>query len=187
VSQESDAKGLVAAGLERWGRLDILVNNAARTHLIPHVDLDSVTDEVWQEILGVNLLGTWYTTRAAVQPLQESDDGCVINVTSIAGLSQTGSSIPYAVSKAAVNHLTRLLANVLAPKIRVNAVAPGLVDTPWTKDWHGPRENWKRVTPLQRTGQPDEIAHACLFLAEAHNLTGQIIVSDSGMTLRPPS
>ncbi|HYL71357.1 MAG TPA: SDR family oxidoreductase, partial [Candidatus Dormibacteraeota bacterium] len=145
------------------------------------------TDEVWDRILKTNLMGTWYMTRAAVEALRRDGGGCVIDTTSVAGVSQTGSSIPYAVSKAAINHLTRLLANVLGPDVRVNAVAPGLVDTPWTSAWETVRENWKRITPLQRSGTPADIAQVCVFLAEASYVTGQVIVADAGMTLRSPS
>ncbi|MDQ1395243.1 MAG: ketoreductase, partial [Acidimicrobiaceae bacterium] len=132
VSDEAQARSLVDAAVERWGRLDILVNNAGTTTVIPHEDLDAVTDDVWHRILDVNVLGTWYVSRAAVGALRRDGGGTIINMTSLAGVRPTGSSIPYAVSKAALNHLTLLLANVLGPDIRVNAVAPGLVDTPWT-------------------------------------------------------
>ena len=135
VADEAQCKRLVGAALERHGRLDILVNNAGTTAVIPHADLDAVTDEVFRRILDTNLLGTWYLSRAALPHLKQSPaGGVVVNVTSIAGIRAMGSSIPYAVSKAAINHLTRLLAKVSGP-VRINAVAPGLVQTPWTKDW----------------------------------------------------
>lgn len=111
---------------ERHGHLDVLVNNAGTTQVIPHADLDAATPEVWRRILDVNLIGTWQVTVAAVPLLRASDDGQVINVSSIAGQRATGSSIPYACSKAPVDHLTRLLADTLGPDIRVNAISPGL-------------------------------------------------------------
>ena len=123
---------LVAGAIERHERLDILVNNAGVTEVIAHHDLEAVTDEVWNRILKVNVVGTWNVTRAAVPHLRAGGDGIVVNVTSLAGVRPVGSSIPYAVSKAALNHLALLLANTLGPEIRVNAVAPGLIDTPWT-------------------------------------------------------
>src|ERR1700722_4392421 len=135
VADEDACRALVAAAVDQFGRLDILVNNAATTQVIPHADLDAATDEVWREIFEVNVLGTWHMTRAAVPALRASGAGSVLNVSSIAGTRPTGSSIPYAVSKAGLNHLTLLLAKVLGPQIRVNAVAPGLVDTPWTASW----------------------------------------------------
>ena len=184
VSDESQARALVAATLEHFGRIDVLVNNAGTTQVIPHGDLDAATDEVWDRILRVNLMGTWYMTRAALEGLRRSAAGCVINMTSVAGVAPVGSSIPYAVSKAALNHLTRLLANTLGPEVRVNAVAPGLIDTPWTEDWVGPREHWRATVPLGRSGTPEDIAGACLYLADATFVTGQVIVADAGMTLR---
>ncbi len=154
VSDAEQATRLVETTIAEFGRLDIVVNNAGTTKVIPHRDLDGATNQVRQELLSVNLLGTWNVTRAAVPHLRESGDGVVINISSIAGVRPTGSSIPYAVSKAGVNHLTLLLANVLGPEIRVNAVAPGLVDTPWTADWHDVRKYVHSTTPLKRSGIP---------------------------------
>ncbi|HEV1997326.1 MAG TPA: SDR family oxidoreductase, partial [Candidatus Dormibacteraeota bacterium] len=184
VSDDGAARAMVAATLERYGRLDVLVNNAGTTEVIPHADLDAATDEVWDRILSVNLMGTWHVIRAALASLRRDGGGCVINMTSLAGVAPVGSSIPYAVSKAALNHLTRLLANALGPEVRVNAVAPGLIDTPWTQDWAGPREHWRATAPLGRTGTPEDIAGACLYLADATFVTGQVIVADGGMNLR---
>ena len=184
ISDESQARALVDASLERYGRLDILVNNAGATRVIPHHDLDAVTDDDWQRILGTNIVGTWYVTRAAVDSLRADGGGCVINVTSIAGVRPTGSSIPYAVSKAALNHLTLLLANVLGPEIRVNAVAPGLVDTPWTADWGPVKQTWADRAPLRRTGTPEDVARVCLTVATAEWMTGEVVLVDGGMHLR---
>jgi ketoreductase RED2 len=108
----------------------------------------------------------------------------VVNVTSLAGIRQTGSSIPYAASKAALNHVTRLLANVVGPEVRVNAVAPGLVDTPWTADWDTVREVVRSSAPLQRSGQPDDIADVVLALVRSRYVTGQVVVADGGLGLR---
>ena len=135
VGDPADCTRLVDEAVGAFGRLDLLVNNAGTTTVIPHRDLDAVTDEVFERILRVNLLGAWHVTRAALPHLAATGDGIVVNVTSVAGVRPTGSSIPYAVSKAALNHLTLLLANVVGPEVRVNAVAPGLVATPWTADW----------------------------------------------------
>jgi ketoreductase RED2 len=177
----------VDAAREKWGRLDILVNNAGTTTVIPHSDLDAATDEVWDRILRTNVMGTWYMSRAAVEALRADGGGSIINMTSLAGVRPTGSSIPYAVSKAALNHMTLLLANVLGPQVRVNAVAPGLVDTPWTESWDAIRDGWKRVTPMARSATPEDIADVCMMLAKSTFLTGQVIVADAGITLRMPS
>jgi ketoreductase RED2 len=178
------AAGLVGQAISTYGRLDILVNNAGTTQLIPHADLDAATDEVWDKILSTNLMGTWHMTRSSVPALKASGAGSVINVTSVAGLRQAGSSIPYAVSKAGINHLTRLLANVLGPEIRVNAVAPGLVDTPWTADWAAARERVTAQAPLKRPARPEDVAEAIMGLVLAGFVTGQVVTVDGGMSLR---
>jgi ketoreductase RED2 len=182
VAVEADCTRLVAAALERYGRLDILINNAGTTALIPHADLDAVTDEIFHRILDTNLLGTWYLTRAAMPHLRQSPAGVVINVTSIAGVRPTGSSIPYAVSKAAINHLTRLLARVCGP-VRINAVAPGLVRTPWTKDWGGLHEAVAQQAPLGRSATPEDIAETILGVVLSRYMTGEIVLVDGGLAL----
>jgi len=173
---------LVAAALDRWGRLDTLVNNAGTTALIPHQDLEAASVDVWRRIFEVNVFGTWAMSVAAMPALRESR-GSIVNITSIAGVRPTGSSIPYAASKAALNHLTVLLAKVVGPDVRVNAVAPGLVDTPWTKDWDFAREVIRQVAPLKRSGQPDDVAEVVLALTRAAYVTGQVVCVDGGTTI----
>jgi ketoreductase RED2 len=182
ISDESQCLGLVEATLERWGRLDILVNNAGATSVIPHADLDAVTDEIFRRILDVNVLGTWYLTRAALPHLKASPAGAVVNVTSIAGVRELGSSIPYAVSKAALNHLTRLLAKVSGP-VRINAVAPGLVATPWTADWEAQHAAVGQIAPLRRSASAEDIADAILGVLKSRYMTGEVVVVDGGVTL----
>ena len=184
VSDPAQARALVEQAVARWGRLDVLVNNAGTTVRIPHEDIDAVTPEVWQRILGVNVVGTWLVTQAAVPALRESGNGCIVNVTSLAGVRAGGSSIPYAASKAALNHLTVLLANTLGPQIRVNAVAPGLIDTPWTAAWDDIREFVRAMAPLRRSGQPDDVAAACVGVVKADYVSGQVLVCDGGLHLR---
>ena len=182
VAVEADARRLVATALERHGRLDVLVNNAGTTTVIPHQDLDAATLEVWRRIFEVNVFGTWSVTVAAMPALREAR-GSVVNVSSIAGLRAQGSSIPYASSKAALNHLTVLLAKVVGPEVRVNAVAPGLIDTPWTKDWDQIRTAVGAIAPLRRSGQPEDVAEVVLALAAARYLTGQVVAVDGGLTV----
>jgi ketoreductase RED2 len=173
---------LVAAALERWGRLDTLVNNAGTTAVIPHHDLQAASIDVWRRIFEVNVFGTWAVSVAAVPALREAH-GSIVNVASVAGVRPTGSSVPYAASKAALNHMTVLLAKVVGPEVRVNAVAPGLVDTPWTAEWDVIREIVRQVAPLRRSGQPDDVAEIIVALARAAYVTGQVVVVDGGLSI----
>ena len=124
VADDSSVRAMVEKCRAQLGSLDVLVNNAGTTHFIEHANLEAVTEEVWDDILGVNLKGTFYCCRAALPLLQERS-GCIVNVTSVAGLQGTGSSIPYAASKAAINCMTKSLARAFGPRMRVNAVAQG--------------------------------------------------------------
>jgi ketoreductase RED2 len=184
VSDPEGAKRLVAAAVERYGRLDIVVNNAGTTAVIPHDDLDAATTDIWERILRVNVVGPWNVIQAAVPHLRAAGDGVILNITSLAGVRPVGSSIPYAVSKAALNHMTVLLANVLGPEIRVNAVAPGLIDTPWTADWDEIRDTVRETAPLGRSGTPQDVAEACVGLIGTRYATGQVLVVDGGIALR---
>ncbi len=182
ITAVGQCEALVAAALGRWGRLDTLVNNAGATEVIAHHDLAAADLAVWRRIFEVNVFGTWAMTCAAVPALRQSR-GSVVNVTSIAGLRPTGSSIPYASSKAALNHQTVLLAKALGPEVRVNAVAPGLIDTPWTADWDLVRQAVTEVAPLKRSGRPGDVAPVVVALATGAYVTGQIVAVDGGLTL----
>ncbi|TYB47993.1 SDR family NAD(P)-dependent oxidoreductase [Actinomadura chibensis] len=185
VSAESEAAALIDAAVDRFGRLDLLVNNAGRTRAIPHTDLAGATPEAWREILALNVVGTWQTTVAAMPHLARAK-GSVVNVSSVAGSRPAGSSIPYAVSKAAIEHMTRLLAAAMGPDVRVNAVAPGLVATPWTErsEFFEPiAEKVRQSTPLRRVGTPEDVARAVLDLSEMTYTTGQVLLVDGGAHL----
>ncbi|HET6817216.1 MAG TPA: glucose 1-dehydrogenase [Mycobacteriales bacterium] len=184
VAVIEDAQRLVAETVQRFGRLDVLVNNAGTTVRIPHADLESATPEIFRRLFDVNVVGAWQVIVAAVPHLRDAGAGCIVNVASLAGVRPTGSSVPYAVSKAALNHLTVLLANALGPDIRVNAVAPGLIDTPWTADWDDIRGAVQAIAPLKRSGQPDDVAEVVLTLVRASYVTGQIWAVDGGMSMR---
>jgi len=184
VSVATEARRLVDEAIRRFGRLDVLVNNAGTTAVIPHHDLDAVTAELWERILRTNVIGTWNMVQAAAPHLRATGDGAILNITSLAGVRPAGSSLPYAVSKAALNHLTVLLANVLGPEVRVHAVAPGLIDTPWTADWDAVRAVVREMAPLRRSGSPEDVADACVGLLAARYSTGQVLVVDGGMMLR---
>ena len=184
VADESAARALVEAVLERHGRLDVLVNNAGTTEVIPHHDLAAATPEIWRRLYDVNVIAPFVLVTAAEAALRAAK-GCVINVSSVAGVRPIGSSIPYAASKAAFNHSTRLLAKSLGPDVRVNAVAPGLVDTPWTADWDEIRAMVQAMAPLRRSASPDDVAEAVMGLVRSTYVTGQILVVDGGLGLLP--
>ncbi len=183
VADDDALRALVARCRDELGGLDVLVNNAGTTHFIDHADLDALTDAVWDDIFNVNLKGTFYACRAAM-PLLSARGGNIVNVTSVAGLSGQGSSIPYAASKAALNNLTKSLARAFAPHVRVNAVAPGPVLTRWLADRSEMVARFLQGTPLGRAATPDDIADAVVFLARGTTLmTGQVVVVDGGRTM----
>jgi 3-oxoacyl-[acyl-carrier protein] reductase len=166
------------------GGLDILVNNAATTRFIEHSNLAALTEEVWDQILGVNLKGAYFCCRAAIPAMQERGGGAIVNVTSVAGVLGHGSSIAYAASKAALNAMTKSLARAFAPAIRVNAVAPGPVLTRWLADHMDQVEQQLTLTPMKRAATPDDVADVVAFLATGSSLiTGQIVVLDGGRTM----
>lgn len=183
IAEEGVPQALVEAAIERWGQVDVLVNNAGTTRSIPHHDLDAASLEVWREIFETNVFGTYELTRVAVPHLREVA-GNVINITSLAGLRPTGSSVPYASSKAALNHLTALLANALGPDVRVNAIAPGLVETPWTADWGPLHEAVGAMAPMRRSATPADIVDIALLLATNTYVTGEVIAVDGGLNLK---
>ena len=183
IADEAAVVAMIEEVVALHGGLDVLVNNAGATQVIPHADLEAVTDEVWHRILGVNLLGTWYMSRAAVPHLARSENGSIINVSSIAGSNAVGSCIPYSVSKAGINQLTVLLAAALGPNVRVNAIAPGLVDTPWTAAWDTVRATVRATAPMHRSATPDDVAEACLYLARSSFVTGDVLTVDGGNML----
>jgi ketoreductase RED2 len=184
VADESQCQALIDATVERFGRLDVLVNNAGVTEVIPHHDLDAATVDVFRRIFDVNVFGTWALTRIAMPHLRAGDGGAIVNVTSVAGVRPTGSSIPYAMSKAALNHMTALLGNVVGPEVRVNAVAPGLVRTPWTQGWGPLHDAMTTQAPLGRSSEPNDVADVVLGVAAAEYMTGQVVVVDGGLGLR---
>ncbi len=183
VANDAAVRAMVERTVAELGGLDILVNNAGVTSFIAHGDLEAVRDEDWEKILGVNLRGAFYAVRAAA-PALRAGRGAVVNVSSIAGVYAIGSSIPYCASKAALNNMTVTLARALAPEIRVNAVAPGFIDTRWWSD----RENYEAIkhfateqTALKRVCQPEDVAKVVVDLATSDLITGQVLVVDGGM------
>jgi len=182
ISDREQAGNLIDAVIDRYGRLDVLVNNAGWTTRVDHRDLDALTDEIFKKTFDVNVFGTWWLTKAAIPHLRESDDGNVVTITSIAGLRPVGSSMAYSMAKAALNQMTLLLAKSYGP-IRFNAVAPGLVQTPWTNDWDDLHAATAARNPVPRSATPDDCAEAVLALVRNRYASGEIFVVDGGTTV----
>ncbi len=187
LANDTDRVKLIQEAIGVWGRLDVLVNNAGISRVIPHNDLAAATPDVWQQLHEVNVVAPFRLVAEAQSALREAASrgrpGCVVNVSSHAGVRPKGASIPYAATKAALNHVTRLLALSLAPDIRVNAVAPGLVDTPLTAEWTQAQQLWRERSPMRRAASPADIAQAVSFLVASDYLTGEILLSDGGLNL----
>ncbi|MEQ7050664.1 SDR family NAD(P)-dependent oxidoreductase [Paenibacillaceae sp. P-4] len=183
ISQDDKVRTMVDEVAQAFGTIDVLVNNAGITKHIPMEDLDAATEDVWDELFDVNVKGMFYCARAVAPYMKEKKCGAIVNVGSIAGQTGLGSSLPYAVSKAAVHGLTKSLARALAPNIRVNCVVPGAVATRW---WLGQEERMQHLAPnllLQRISTPEDIAQFICSALEQEAMTGQIITVDSGQTL----
>jgi NAD(P)-dependent dehydrogenase (short-subunit alcohol dehydrogenase family) len=187
LADDIDRVRLVQQAIARWDRLDVLVNNAGISCVIPHADLKAASPAVWHELHEVNVIAPFRLVAEAETALRAAarrgHPACVVNVSSHAGVRPKGASIPYAASKAALNHMTRLLAVSLAPDIRVNAVAPGLVNTPLTADWTAAQNLWRERSPMRRAAEPEDIAQAVAMLVASNYLTGEILLSDGGLNL----
>jgi len=189
VAQDADCRAVAAAAVERWGRIDALVNNAGISVFGPEAEWDALDVEAFQRIYGVNTIGSFQMVRACV-PHLKAVQGCIVNVSSIAGALGIGSSVPYVASKGALNALTLHLARNLAPHIRVNAVCPGLVTSRWFVDAIG-QEGFERLkagveqrAPLGRASTPEDVAEAIVWLVDgARTTTGELLLLDGGMHL----
>jgi NAD(P)-dependent dehydrogenase (short-subunit alcohol dehydrogenase family) len=193
VAEDADCRK-VAAAAARFGRLDALVNNAGVTkHVQNHADLDGLSKEDFLRIFSVNTVGPFQMIRACRSLLEAAERSSVLMTSSIAGVSGGGSSVAYAASKGALNTMTLSLARALGPKIRVNAICPGFIDTRWFPDAFGAetteriRQRIIETTPLKATSKPEDIADAALFLISdaARHITGETLIVDAGMHLGP--
>ncbi len=186
VSNDSAIREMVDQIRQEFGRLDVLVNNAATTSFIEHQELESLTEAMWDRMLAVNLKGAFFMTRAASDLLRDGEGGSVVNVSSVAGITGQGSSIAYCASKAGLNTMTKSLARVLAPQVRVNAVCPGPINSRWIRqgnpDWD--LDEMVSGLPLPKASEPDDIADAVLFFALGTKMaTGQILSIEGGQLL----
>ena len=180
VASDEQVRGMVSKTIEEFGRLDILVNNAGITYFVNQDDLEGLKEEHWDRIMGVNVKGIFHCCRAAASELKKRK-GCIINITSAAGLTGLGSSIAYAASKAAAISVTKSLARVMAPEVRVNGIAPGIVLTRWVEGKEEHVKHYADGTPLGRVARPEDISEvAYSLIAHSNFMTGQIIVVDGG-------
>ena len=186
IASNQQCQDMVDQVVDRWGRIDALINNAGTTRYCDFADLDGLTKEDFLFLYEVNVVGAYQMTRAAVPHLRQAVDPVIVNTSSISAISGVGSSIAYAASKGALSTMTLSLAHALSPDIRVNAVCPGFIQGRWTKDFLGDRYDTVRqkvegATLLNKTSTPDDIAHTILYLIEgAAMVTGQILVVDGG-------
>jgi 3-oxoacyl-[acyl-carrier protein] reductase len=188
VSDDAGVRAMLAATGKEFGRLDVLINNAGATVDVEAKNLDEMTVEGWNRVFAVNVLGLFLVTRAAVELLKKSPNGCIVNTCSIAGLRPGAQPLPYAASKAAVANLTKTLANALGPQIRVNAVAPGWIEGEWMKrtlaqNYEGLMARRAKYTPLKRCCTEEDVADSMLSLI-LHNrfVTGEIVIVDGGFS-----
>jgi NAD(P)-dependent dehydrogenase (short-subunit alcohol dehydrogenase family) len=195
VSRDEDCRKIVAAAVP-WGRLDVLINNAGTTKHVPHGNLDGLSSEDFQRLFAVNTIGPFQMVRAARSLLEAGASASgrassVVNVSSVAGISGIGSSVAYAASKGALNTITLSLSRALAPLIRVNAVCPGYIDTPWFTKGRGVegaakvRDAVVAKVPLKRASTAEDVADVVCFLAlpQSGNMTGEILRIDAGAHL----
>ena len=189
VASDAACRAMVDEAVRAFGRVDVLVNNAGTTTFIMHADLDRVTEEDWDRILGVNLKGAFFCSRAAAKPMMATGDAAIVNVASVAGIAAIGSSIPYAASKAALINMTISLARVLAPAIRVNAVAPGFITGRWLENGLGlayevVMKAMEDRVPMHRVCEPEDVTAVIMnLIANSPMVTGQTIVCDGGMLI----
>ena len=187
VANDSDCKTLIDTTIQHFSQLDYLINNAGVTYPVPLPDLDAIQEQHWDHILGVNLRGPFQMARAASAALRKSDDAAIVNVSSVAGIAGIGSSLVYCTSKAGLNMLTTILARVLGPEIRVNAVAPGFIDGEWLQGvlgdaYEAVKSGMEQRVPLKRVCTPDDVAAAILSLLTGSRLvSGQILAVEGGL------
>jgi len=182
VAQDVEVRAMVDRIEREFGRLDVLVNNAGWSTRIPHDQMDSLTDEIWDRTFNTNLRGAFYCVRAATPLLRKQEGASIVNIASVAGATGMGSSMAYAASKGAMLTMTKSLARALAPDIRVNAIAPGFVRTRFANWPQAAFDQGEAMTPLKHLATVEEIAALALHLAaEAKSVTGETITVDGGL------
>lgn len=190
VSKDADCRRMAAETMQKWGRIDGLINNAGTTQFVQHADLEGLDAEDFQRIYSVNVIGPFQMTRAVTPHMKAAGRGSIVNVSSIAGVMGLGSSVAYTASKGALNTMTLSLARALGPEIRVNTICPGFIQGRWLRGGMGDEmyeaavAAQERNTPLRRAGTPEEMAQAAVWFIEGADLvTGEILIVDAGAHL----
>ncbi len=190
VASDADCRRIAAAALERWGRIDGLVNNAGVTKFANPADLELLEAADFHRLLDVNVIGAFQMTRAVAPAMRKQGQGAIVNVSSNATAIGGGSSVAYTASKGALNAMTLTLARVLGPEIRVNAVSAGVIESRWLKDGVGEaaldsvRDRFSDTAVLGRVPPPEDVAEPVVWLLEgADYITGEILMVDGGVRL----
>lgn len=190
VSNDADCRRMAQAAIDKWGRIDGLINNAGTTHFVNHANLEGLTADDFHRIYSVNVIGPYQMTRAVAEQMKRQGRGAVVNVSSIAGVMGIGSSIAYTASKGALNTMTLSLARALGPEIRVNTICPGFIQGRWLRGGMGDeayeaaKAFQERATPLRKAGTPEDMAQAAVWFIEGADLiTGEILIVDAGSHL----
>lgn len=192
VSKDEDCRTLARMVEEKWGRCDALVNNAGTTKFVAAANLEGLSAQDFHDIYDVNVVGAYQMIRALAPLMKRTPGGGIVNVSSVASVAGLGSSVAYMASKGALNAMTFGLARALGPDIRINAVGPGMVETPWLQNGLGAeryeavRQGYIQATPLAATIQPEDVADACFWLCDgARKTTGEFLLIDSGRAKFP--
>lgn len=190
VSEDEDCRSIARSALDKWGRIDALINNAGITKFAAATDLDALDAEDFQRIYAVNVIGAYQMVRSCAPSLRQSGHGAIVNISSVSGVRGMGSSTAYIASKGALNAMTLALARALAPEIRVNAVCPGMIDTRWHSARFNPEDyakfkaGYEKTVPLGKAASADEVAEVAVWLLEgAAQVTGETILVDGGFHL----
>lgn len=191
VAEDADCKRIARNTLDKWGRIDILINNAGITKFVDAADLDGLVTEDWHSLYAVNVVGAYQMVRACAAAMRAEGEGSVVNISSLSGVMGFGSSTAYVATKGAMNAMTLALARALSPEIRVNAVAPGMIETRWHTSRFPDAESYAKfkkaytdIVPLDKAATADDVADVAVWLAtRAALVTGEIVMVDGGLHL----
>lgn len=189
VSDSARVTEMINECADKWGSVDYLVNNAGTTTFVSHADLDALSVAIWRRTFDVNVIGTFLCIRAVAPFMRRKGKGSIVNISSLAAVRGTGSSVAYACSKGAVEVMTRALARALGPEIRINAVAPGMTQGRWLKSGYGEEKydemliRAENTFPLRLAPKPEQVANVIRMLLSDTIITGEVVLADAGSHL----